>query len=130
MSNYSKIYWLTRLDNIQVLFFVLIVISAIAVIAYLVSYSAIYEYGKGETEAAQSRFSKKNKWIVKYSLISFILSFLIVTFLPSKNDMIVIYAGGKTMNYIQSDTSLAKIPYQTTTIISNYLDKQINVLKK
>jgi len=50
--------------------------------------------------------------------------------MPSKNDMILIYAGGKTMDYVQKDTSLQKIPYQTTAIISDYLDKTIKEMKK
>ena len=39
-------------------------------------------------------------------------------------------AGGKTMDFIESDTSINKIPAQTTKLITNYLEQQIKEVKK
>lgn len=50
---------------------------------------------------------------------------LVLIFLPTRNEVIAIYAGGKTLDFAQQDSSLAKIPAQTTEVISNYLDKMI-----
>ena len=47
-------------------------------------------------------------------------------FIPSKNDVIFIIAGGKTIDFIKSDTSINKIPAQTTKLITDYLQEQIN----
>lgn len=124
MDNYSKIYWLTRLDNIQVFFTILLVLGiTIFTICHIVMYVDCYD---NESVEDYNRSYKKYK--ITSIWVSIVSAFVLV-FLPTKNDMILIYAGGKTMNYVQSDTSLAKIPYQTTSIISEYLDKSIKELR-
>lgn len=52
------------------------------------------------------------------------------SFIPDKDEAILILAGGATMNYIQKDSSLSKIGPQTTLIISQYLDSKIKELEK
>lgn len=130
MSNYSKLYWLTRLDNIQSLFIAFVIISIILIIVYNAGYGIIDEYQEEKTKKKKDMFVKKYSWLCKAFIPLLLASMIVLTFLPSKKDMIIIYAGGKTMDYIQSDTSLSKIPYQTTSIISEYLDKQLKELKK
>ena len=125
MDNYSKIYWLTRLDNIQAFFIIAFTISMIVLLVYHLAMLI-------ECYDDDDRKEYKQNWS-KYKNISFWTSLIIgilLVFTPTKNDMILIYAGGKTMDYVQSDSSLSKIPYQTTTIISEYLDKSINELKE
>lgn len=124
MDNYSKIYWLTRLDNIQSGITTIFVISIIAIFIYYFIMLIVSD-DPDATESMIKNYGKK-------ATIAFwvgIISGIFLIFIPTKNDMILIYAGGKTMNYIQSDTSLNKLPYQTTTIISNYLDKTIKELE-
>ncbi len=124
MSNYSKLYWLTRLDYIQGTFVFLAIVFGIILIAYMII-RAIECYDKEDKKEYDSEYGVIRK------LCYFILpiSFLVIMFMPSKTDMIIIYAGGKAMDYVQSDTSLAKIPYQTTSIITQYLDKELTELK-
>lgn len=117
MSNYAKIYWLTRLDNIEML---LIILLSISVVGIIFSYMLLIDYDEDNLV-----IRNRSKFI-----FSAIFSAIILTFLPNKKDMIMIYAGGKTMDYIQQDTSLNKIPYQTTKIISDYLDSAIKEVKK
>ena len=64
------------------------------------------------------------------AIISLILCIIITNLIPSKKEAIVILAGGKTMDFVQSDSSLSKIPHQATTIISSYLDKTIKEIKR
>lgn len=121
MNNYVKIYWLTRLDYIQGIFLTAAIISGIIFLIYHVV-KLCETYGIEEY--------KKNWGIYnKVSIYVCIVATMITAFTPSKQDMIFIYAGGKTMDYVQSDSSLSKIPQQTTTIISNYLDSKIEELK-
>ena len=69
------------------------------------------------------------RWIGRLPYIAFFAG-LFAAIIPDRQDAIMIIAGGKAMNYVQSDSSLNKLPYQTTAIISEYLDKQIEELKK
>ncbi len=121
MNNYVKIYWLTRLDYIQGIFLTAAIISGIIFLIYhVVKLCETYDIEE----------YKKNWGIYnKVSIYVCIVATMITAFTPSKQDMIMIYAGGKTMDYVQSDSSLSRIPQQTTTIISNYLDSKIEELK-
>ncbi len=124
MNNYSKIYWLTRLDYINSLFIILLISSILALfVYYLVKVMDCLD--EKDRQEYKANYGK----IKTGAFYTCIISILIVVFIPTKNDMIMIYAGGKTMNYVQSDTSLKKIPYQTTQIISEYLDKSIKEIK-
>jgi preprotein translocase subunit SecE len=116
MDNYSKIYWLTRLDALQTVFIIIPFLLGVGFM-FVSIYNSV-EYDKSP--------KKKSVWVVGI-IISFFS--IIACLIPSKNDMILIWAGGKTMDYVQSDTSLSKIPYQTTSIITEYLDKSIQELK-
>lgn len=124
MTNYTKLYWLTRLDNIQALLSIALLISgAIYIVYYIARYIDCFD--------SDDRIKYKKEF-GKYANVSFIITLIsgiILVFMPTKKDIIIIYAGGKTMDYVQSDTSLAKIPYQTTAIITEYLDKSLKEIK-
>lgn len=127
MDNYSKIYWLTRLDAIHTLFAVVVGVCFTALVLYYISLFVNNDY----MDEDDLKNYKKN-W-GKYKTGSFwagIIATLMLAFMPTKNDMIIIYAGGKTMDYVEQDSSLSKIPYQATKVISDYLDEQISEMKK
>lgn len=125
MSNYAKLYWLTRLDSIQGLCIFLLIITPIVLIVYYVNrYDDCYDQDDRDAYDKSKGKIKNTAWFIM------ILSCCILTFLPSKNEAILIMAGGKTMDFVQQDTSISKIPSQTTLIISQYLDKTIKDLNK
>lgn len=131
MSNYEKIYWITRLDGIHSLFVSMAVISVLSIIAIII---AIYYYRDFihfyEGEALKARLSiiaKLNK-LLKIAFITASIGIIVSTFLPTKNEAIAIIAGGKTIDFIQKDKSISKIPSQTTLLISKLLDEKISEL--
>lgn len=121
MTNYEKIYWLTRLDSIQGLLFILVFMCTVSFIIYLVAYLS-----PGYHEVPNPINKKK----ARISLILGLIFGLCITFIPSKDEAVLIMAGGKTMDFIQQDTSINKIPEQTTKLISDFLGKEINQLNK
>lgn len=125
MNNYTKLYWLTRLDSIQDLCLVIGVLSVISMLIYYISIGMDC-FDKEDRDDHYKSFGK----ILKIGYPLLIISALICTFLPNKNEAILIIAGGKTMDFVQQDSSLSKIPAQTTQIISDYLDKQIKETKE
>lgn len=132
MSNYSKIYWLTRLDYLQGIFIGLgvsvLLICAIIGFYHFVAQDTSYEREEKvkEIKAGRDRCIKRLKLLIPISVLLFIVN----AFIPSKNEAILIMAGGKTLDYVQKDTSLAKVPFQTTAIISEYLDKTLKEMKE
>jgi hypothetical protein len=127
MSNYSKLYWLTRLDNLQSLLVTVLIISIVAIVVYAIIYLINSEWWDDEEQVSYTKKYGKYKTL---SLWIAIVTGVLLTFTPTKNELIFIYAGGKTMDFAASDSSLSKIPYQTTKIVSDYLQKQIDETSK
>ena len=117
MSNYTKLYWLTRLDGLNgFLIFICICAATIASLYTIGVFSCLEE---GEKE------SKKNKKARIISYIMFFLFVLISVLTPTKEEAVFIVAGGKVIDFVQKDSSINKIPGQTTSILSTWLDEQL-----
>lgn len=123
MSNYSKIYWLTRLDYLQGLLTIAIVVIAIGLTIYAAFFFSAYD--NQDREDIKEKFGRLKNWLI----LSVVIIGLLLCFIPSKDEAIEIYAGGKTMDFIQTDSSINKIPAQTTMLITNFLKKQIDSAK-
>lgn len=129
MSNYAKLYWLTRLDSISIFFGFLIAFAIISAIVFLIMHSdSPLSFETDKLKVWPAKQKNYVNWIKK-CLFAAVFFLLIEVFLPSKRDVILIVAGGKTIDFIQSDTSINKIPAQTTAIISDFLNKKIKELK-
>ena len=127
MSNIALIYWLTRLSNISGFLLTLGVISAVIIGFGIIGYSiAIVDYPTDEEEARSRAIRKRfiNKtWIPILLFIFYILT-------PDTKEAMLIIAGGKTMDYVQSDTSLQKIPYKATELILKKMDEYVDDAKE
>ena len=133
MSTYSKLYWLTRLDGLGHLFGTIAILSFLCMVGILIFclISASDDEFSWNKDKMQERklYRTKVKGLYKYFIPSFFISFLLCILTPTKNEAIFIVAGGKTIDWIQSDTSTVKIPAQTSKIISDFLEKQITEMK-
>lgn len=123
MSNIALIYWLTRLSSISDFFLTLGVISAAIISLGLSGYSvAILDSYRDEEKIEYRQKRKKffNKiWVPMLLFVLFILT-------PNTKEAMLIIAGGKTMDYVQSDTSLQKIPYKATELILKKMEDYID----
>jgi hypothetical protein len=131
MNNYQKLYWLTRLDSINgFLTWGLLVFSIIIIASILYGWIADdYLMNKEQKEKLKNDLKLSVK-IRNYCIYFLIIFSLIKTFLPSQKEAIFIIAGGKTIDFIEQDSSVQKIPSQATEIITRYFDKEIEELKK
>lgn len=122
MSNSFWIYLITRLDIFIGLNIALAVISAlIASITFLWKSIELDE----QYESERVKIASLNKQI-KFTFRICIIATFIASLLPSSKEAIFIYAGGKTMDYIQKDTSLQKIPFKATEIVIKKMDEYLN----
>jgi hypothetical protein len=122
---YSTIYWITRLDGIITF---LIAISVIAGIASIFLF--IFGWPAAEDCGIEGQKLKDIRKGFKRCITTALIGGLATVFIPTKNDAILIYAGGKAYEYVQSDTSFQKIPYKTTEYIKLVFQKEIDELKK
>jgi hypothetical protein len=126
METTTQLYWLTRLDGISAAFMVLCIGSFIGLLLSFIFYTSEVTSSYGVNKELANNLKK---WLNKCSII-FTISLLGALFIPSKNDVIFIIAGGKTIDFVKSDTSLNKIPSQTTKLITDYLQEQIDKNQK
>ena len=117
MSNEFKIYLLTRLDNILSFSQVISGFSCFVILFYFLI--KFIDFGDEEDG---KHYEKRFGYFKKIAFYFIIIFGIIATFLPSKNEAIMIYAGGKTMDFMQKDSSLNKIPAKTTELIFKYID--------
>ena len=132
LSNTQSLYWLTRLDAIKGVLGLIGYgsIIAIAVIYTVCLMSADFDYYKSAEEVKERKDVRKSaKSKVKYLIIISILTLMLKVFVPSREEVIFIVAGGKTLDFVQSDSSLNKIPAQSTKLITDYLESQIKDVK-
>lgn len=117
--NYFLIYLITIADNIKVFGAILSIILGVFIPCHIIRY---YSECDG--------IPKYTKRLVA----SFIFFLSVATLTPSTNKMLLIVAGGQTLNYIEQDENLKKIPYKATEVVAQYLDSKLketeNKIKK
>lgn len=133
MSNTASLYWLTRLDHIQSFLIAITIISSIAFVSIIIGcamHADMDDYSWNK-DKEQDREKSRAKWKGFLKPLGFIagLFSLVLVFLPTRDEAIFIVAGGKTIDFIQQDSSINKIPSQTTKAISVFLDNQIKELE-
>ena len=133
METTTVLYWITRLDGIISFLIGLGILGGVIILSIIIAslVSSDFDEFHNDNEISRrkntrKRWRNKIKWILPLT----ITFFLIAVFIPSKKDAIFIIAGGKTIDWAKADTNLAKIPSQTTLIISKYFDKQVKELEK
>jgi hypothetical protein len=120
METTTQLYWLTRLDSIQFIFAVL------AILGFLIFMGVIMFTISGDIDYEDKTTLKQ----LKIFAVSFAISLLGSILIPSKDEVVFIVAGGKTIDFIKNDSSINKLPGQTTKYISEMLQKEINKLDK
>jgi hypothetical protein len=53
-----------------------------------------------------------------------------LVFIPTQQEAVVIFAGGKTIDFIEADSSIKNIPHQTTELISKFMENEILEMNK
>jgi hypothetical protein len=123
MNNTFSLYLLTRLDSISDLIctitvFLFILFAALIVVSMIHIDISYDKEEKIKYKASRDKYIKKS-WIPLFLSI-------ICVFTPTTKEAMFIYAGGKTLDYVQKDTSLQKIPYKATELIIKKMDQYLN----
>lgn len=121
---YSTIYWITRLDGVHDLFTGLSVVFGV-----MGAFSGAFGYLFDDDCLEEDKAKTVRRWF-KIAVTVFFISITATVFIPTKNDAILIYAGGKAYEYVQKDSSLQKLPFQTTEYLKVVLQNEINEVKK
>ena len=103
----TEIYWITRLEAVNVLFEFMIAISAATfIINWFVNLV---------------NDSHSISW-QKCRIALFIIGVLGVTFVPTKSDMLLILGVGTTIDYVQSNDNINKLPDKCVDALNAWVD--------
>lgn len=121
MSNTFGIYLLTRLSAVQGLFigltFLFGFVAFISILYRNIELSSDYESDKPKIA--------KIMRIFRNACIAFSITLIGAIFTPTTQEAMLIIAGGKTLDYVESDTALQKIPYKATEVILHKMDEYL-----
>lgn len=112
MTNTFFIYLLTRLSAINATFTISAIVLGIlfAAIAAL-SLSNRVEFGDDDSDYL------KLKRVAKPIGVAFFVSLMFAILTPTTSDAIAIYAGGKTLDWVEKDSSIQQIPGKASELI-------------
>jgi hypothetical protein len=110
------------LSSISNLFFALGLISAVIVGGGLLAYSIMLI--EWNTDNDEIKYKQKRKTFFNKLWVP-ILFFVFHILTPDTKEAMLIIAGGKTLDYVQSDTSLQKIPFKATEVILKKMDEYL-----
>lgn len=131
----NEIYWMTRLDGINVVALVIVIItviiSLISLVGYFVSLGNISYYKervkkgfKGLEDDVEEwiNYAKvwKKIWVIFVPLL--IVSTLVKVFVPTTKEAFVIYGVGGTIDYIKSNPTAKQLPDKCVKALDRWVD--------
>lgn len=115
----NELYWITRLDAINVLLAVFLLISIVVFVIYLIGFLL----NGGDIDEG---FTKKDFGVFKTFFFSSVLLSIAVVFTPSEKDMFLIYGIGGTIDYIKSNDTAKQIPDKCINALDKFIDEYVN----
>lgn len=105
-----ELYWLTRIENIGVISSIVMLISILIGVFILIQW------------IMDDEIPDKFKRILNICIITGAISSMLAIFLPTKNDLLLIYGLGPTIDYIQDNEKVKELPDKCVEALSKWVD--------
>ena len=115
----NEIYWITRLDWINTLLGLFLLISLIVFLFFFIGF--LISCGEVGNDFNNNVFR-----VLKTSFFSSALLSIAFVFTPSKKDMFMIYGIGGTIDYIKSNDTDKQIPDKCINALDKFIDEYVN----
>lgn len=103
----TEIYWITRLDLIVVLSAFVVLICTLVGIGYVL-------VSDGSITDSISR--------IKWMIVTDVIALLILVFVPTSKDALMIYGLGSVKEYVESNNKVKELPDKAIEVLDKYLD--------
>lgn len=115
----STLYWITILDNLKSLCILTCALSLILSAAcFLVNLCYAEEIKKGDATFSYKSFNKSKN--LAYTIL--IISTLVVMFVPSENQLYMIYGVGGTIDYLKENPTAKELPDKCIKALDTWVD--------
>jgi len=116
----NEIYWITRLDALNTIGILTAIISIILVVGFfMVSIST--DDWTGEDCFSEKQKQKLRKG-AKYSIISFVIGLFMWVFIPTKEEALLIYGVGGTIDYVKQNPTAKQLPDKCVNALDKWVD--------
>ena len=116
----SEIYWITVLGSLHtVAFIIFAIIAGVAILCVCILIATMGTYDADEIDKIAKREIKK---ITISSLIVGFIMLMVTLFIPSKQDMYLIYGAGNVIDYCQDNPKIKELPDNAVEALNTWLD--------
>lgn len=120
----SEIYWLTRVDTLNILFGWMIGIPvSVGILMFIVFLTSMEGLRNNEIDENWLSFKKYCKKFRNVLLPVFIVGILGIGFCPTKNDMLLIYGVGGSIDYLRNNPTAQKLPDKCIEALDAWVDE-------
>jgi len=120
----KNLYWFSVLDGFKCVSITAMIILIVTVVVLLITY--IVMVAENENDSIRTKIGKMTfKMFAALCVTS-----LFVIFVPSKEDMYVIYGVGKTLDYLKENPDAKNLPDKTVEFLNVVMDEYIDEHKK
>ena len=125
----SEIYWITRLDSINTISLICVIVGVIisgiaAVIYYAANGQRIYDDSHGYESSARENEGYANtcKGILIWSVPVSIIFSLLMIFIPTTKQGFLIYGLGGTVDYIKQNPTARQLPDKCIKALDKWVE--------
>ena len=109
----SEIYWITRLDYIQGLLIVFLILTGMMIVIATVCFCI---------DGDSTNKPPTPRRVLKWTVPSFAIALSVLCFIPSTKEAMLIYGIGGTIDYIKSNDKAKELPDKVVNALTRYVD--------
>lgn len=118
----SEIYWITVFNNLHGVAIMTLIVSIIILVFCWLSRIIESDNSDDRIISEQTKQIKKLKRLTISSIIVGMVSLIIAIFIPSKQDMYLIYGVGNVIDYCQDNSKVKELPDKAIEALNTWLD--------
>ena len=116
----NEIYWITVLSKLRTVALIIFpMVTGVTILCVCILFSTMSAYDTDEIDEIAKRKIKK---IAIPSLIVGFIMLMIAIFIPSKQDMYLIYGAGNVIDYCQDNPKVKELPDKAVEALDIWLD--------
>ena len=116
----NEIYWITVLGSLRtVALIIFAMVTGVTILCVCILFSTMSAYDTDEIDEIAKRKVKK---ITVFSAIAGFILVIAMIFIPSKQDMYLIYGVGNVIDYCQDNPKVKELPDKAVEALNTWLD--------
>ena len=116
----NEIYWITVLGSLRtVALIIFAMVTGVTILCVCILFSTMSAYDTDEIDEIAKRKVKK---ITVFSAIAGFILVIAMIFIPSKQDMYLIYGAGNVIDYCQDNPKVKELPDKAVEALDIWLD--------